>query len=101
MHRSTPRRMLVASVAVVALCALLRGGDAAARPAAAGQLVLPRATPAPAWPNDGAVDAPVHSTGCGQAPATAPGTTGHETLAVNPATDEGYSSREYWIHVPR
>ena len=57
-------------------------------------------TAGPAWPNDGTVDHPVVSTGCGATPAGAPGATTKDEVAVSPATNEGYATRSYWIHVP-
>jgi hypothetical protein len=63
--------------------------------------MAPLSTPTPAWPDDGAVDHPIASTGCGKTSAVTPGTTARETVVVNPATDEGYRTRPYWIHVPR
>ncbi len=105
MRRPSGRRALLMVAVVVALWALLRGdGNVAAQlaaPAAHSRLTLAKATPVPAWPNDGAVNRAVASSGCGQAPATTPGTTGKESVAVNPATDEGYTTRAYWLHVPQ
>jgi polyhydroxybutyrate depolymerase len=43
---------------------------------------------------------PVPTAGCGQAPALAPGRSGDETVAVDPATDEGSATRSYRVHVP-
>ena len=58
-------------------------------------------SPTPSWPHDGARDTPVTSTGCGQASPVAPGTTAQMSVAVNPATDEGQTTRTYWVHVPQ
>ena len=52
------------------------------------------------WPDDGAIDHPVATTGCGQVPPVAPGSSAQQSVAVNPAADEGYTSRTYIIHVP-
>lgn len=52
------------------------------------------------WPDDGATDAPVASTGCGQTPPVAPGSSAEQSVAVNPAASEGYTTRTYRIHVP-
>jgi polyhydroxybutyrate depolymerase len=63
-------------------------------------LLAPEATPVPAWPNDGAIDSPMSSTGCGLAAPVTPGTTAKQSFAVSPATNEGFTSRTYWVHVP-
>ena len=99
MSRMAPRRVLVGSALLVALARCCAAELTVPRPIT--RTVTRITMPPPAWPNDGAVDHPVASTGCGKAPATVPGTTGRETVTVNPATDEGYTTRGYWIHVPR
>jgi polyhydroxybutyrate depolymerase len=105
MAHSSPRRGVLAWLPVIVLCVLVSGGGTAvAQPTAPisyTSTVTPTLTPAPAWPNDGAVDHPVASTGCGKPSAVTPGTTAEQTMAVDPATDEGYRTRTYWIHVPR
>jgi polyhydroxybutyrate depolymerase len=89
---------------LLGLCLLAQdGGHVAGQPAwpaARAPVAADTATPAPAWPNDGAVDVPVPSAGCGQAPPTAPGTSAQGSVAVAPATDEGATTRTYWVHVP-
>lgn len=106
MRTLSMRRSLIALTSCVLLCGLLVACGAqstgaarlAGHPAAAA---FTTTTPTPAWPNDDATDHPVASTGCGLASSVTPGTTAKQSVAVNPATDEGYTTRTYWIHVPR
>lgn len=109
MRSRAPRNALLALAPAALLGSLLLGMGSAhsgavstphgTAPLAAAVDVTPGSTSA--WPNDGARDTPVASGGCGQAPPVAPGTTERQTVAVNPATDEGYTTRTYWVHVPR
>jgi polyhydroxybutyrate depolymerase len=105
--RAAERRALALAPAALLLAVLaLAGGSAAPtrRAGASAGRAAPAAataTPTPAWPDDGATDQPVASTGCGAAPAVASGTTAEQSVAVNPATDEGFATRSYWVHVPR
>ena len=98
------RHRQLAFVSVTLLSAMLALCAGATGPRLASpdlSRAAPLATPTPAWPNDGAIDHSVVSTGCGQAVQVAPGTTAEQSLAVNPATNDGSSTRTYWIHVPR
>ena len=100
LRRAASRALPALSCALLALSATLMAGGSA-RWADAQRLVAPAlATPIPAWPDDGAVDHPVNSKGCGQAALVAPGTTARQIVAVSPQTNEGYATREYLIHVP-
>lgn len=84
--------------ALMTLCMLLVASrDAFTR----GVSPAPAKAPPPTWPNDGAIDHPVASTGCAAMSPVQPGMTAKQTIAVNPTTNEGYSTREYWIHVPQ
>ena len=44
------------------------------------------------WPDDGATDHPIASTGCGLASPVAPGVSAQQSVAVNPAADEAAHS---------
>lgn len=112
----TPNRLPLALAALLVIMLLVvmsriagcrqtpvQGADRLAR-GAAPVVAAATDTPAgarPGWPDDGARNMPVPSSGCGQTPPVAPGATGKQTVAVNPATDEGYAQRAYLVHVPR
>jgi polyhydroxybutyrate depolymerase len=88
-------------VSAALLCGvLLASGSTRAAPShpISAQTGTPTATPA--WPNDGATDHPVASTGCGRAPPVILGATTEQSVAVNPATNDGAATRTYWVHVP-
>jgi polyhydroxybutyrate depolymerase len=95
-------RVPVSALAVLVLFSILLAGsisDLATAQAAHYRGEAPAAVPTPSWPNDGAVDHPVVSAGCGVSPPEAPGTTGEQSMSVDPRTNEGYATRTYWIHV--
>ncbi len=94
------RMMLLTCVPLLFGVVLLMSGGRSGRLLPARALAAPAATPTPAWPNDGAVDHPVASAGCGLASPVSPGTTEKQSVAVNPDTNEGFATRTYWIHVP-
>lgn len=105
----TPRRRPVSLAALLCgiLLLLAACGDGAA--GSSHSTATPTSTPTPdqalsaqhvAWPDDGATDRPVASTGCGLAPPVAPGVTAQQSVAVNPAAAEGYATRSYIVHVP-
>ena len=103
LHPRSLRRMLLALVPVF-LCYLLlvNGSELAGQSLSAHGLAVPLlATPTPQWPNDGATDHSIISAGCGRADPVSPGATAEQSVAVNPGTNEGFSSRTYWIHVPQ
>src|SRR5690348_15700158 len=99
-----------ASIALLGVVLLSATSPASARSAlnqtarAASATATPAAAPAsssPRWPDDGATDHPIPSTGCTITPAATPGKTSEESLAVNPATNQGFTTRSYQIHLPR
>jgi polyhydroxybutyrate depolymerase len=101
--------VLICGLYGAALVAASRSGGLVALAAHVGAYAGSRRAPsptaapvpgAPAWPNDGAVDAPVASSGCGQPPPAPRGATTKQSFAVNPATNEGFMTRDYWIHIP-
>ncbi|HLJ80745.1 MAG TPA: PHB depolymerase family esterase, partial [Ktedonobacterales bacterium] len=104
--RRYPFRRLIALMPCALLVVLLltRGdgridlGTSAYRSASLAPTATP--LPAPAWPDDGATDHPIPSTGCGLTTPVTPGTTAEQSVTVPPATNEGFASRMYWIHVP-
>src|SRR5579872_3664162 len=104
--RRDPFRRLIALMPCALLVVLLltRGdgridlGTSAYRSASLAATATP--LPAPAWPDDGATDHPIPSTGCGLTTPVTPGTTAEQSVTVPPATNEGFASRMYWIHVP-
>lgn len=92
-------------VAAAGLLCLIIGGvvgqaDSARSVAAHGLTETQANRPLPGWPDDGAVDHPIASAGCGQAQRVTPGSSAHEVFAVNPATNNGATTREYLLHVP-
>lgn len=104
---SRPRGWLAAGMIAVLLGVTLLAMIGSARPviavAAEATTATPTSTPtalSPRWPDDGATDHPIPSTGCNLPPIAAPGKTSEESLTVNPATNLGYTTRSYWIHLP-
>ena len=102
-----PRGWLAVCAPAALLCVTLLAMIGAARPVVAGMAGTATATPtstptalSPRWPDDGATDHPISSTGCNLSPIAAAGKTSEESLAVNPATNQGYTTRSYWIHLP-
>ena len=99
------RGLLAACTSCALLCVTLLVAIGPARPADASASVAATTTPAPRpssprWPDDGATDHPIASTGCKLPPTATPGKTSEESLAVNPATNQGFTTRSYWIHLP-
>ena len=99
-----PCALLAAQLLAAQLLAaqlLARAGSAAPAYRPAPLAPATTLTPTPAWPNDGASDYPIPSAGCGLAAPVASATTAMQSIPVSPATNEGFSSRTYWIHVPQ
>lgn len=107
MRPSRSHGRLAAGMTAMLLCVTLLATSGAAQPvvveAAGAPTAVATSTPAalsPRWPDDGATDHPVSSMGCALPPIATPGKTSEESLAVNPATNQGYTTRSYWIHLP-
>ncbi|MFI5271869.1 MAG: alpha/beta hydrolase family esterase [Ktedonobacterales bacterium] len=101
MHgREGARLRSAALVAALLICgALLAGGGDHAFVHAAPARAL--STPPPvAWPDDGAIDHPVASTGCARPAPVAPGVSAEQSVAIAPAAANGASTRSYRVHVP-
>lgn len=104
MRPSRPRGWLAVCVSIALLCVTLLATSGATQPVVAGAVAtatpVPTSPTSPRWPDDGATDHPIPSTGCNLPPIATPGKTSEESLAVNPATNQGYTTRNYWIHLP-
>jgi hypothetical protein len=83
LHLRSPHRLLPALVPVLLCCLLLvHGSESAGQSLSAHGLAVPLlATPTPQWPNDGATDYSIVSTGCGQADPVSPGATAEQSVA--------------------
>lgn len=108
---SRRRRFLLACTPLALLGVVLLATIGPASAASAVATATPTAAPtsaasatsaaSPRWPDDGATDHPIPSIGCTITPAATPGKTSEESLAVNPATNQGFTTRSYRIHLPR
>ena len=108
MRSSRRRRFLLACAPLALLGVVLLATIGPASAASAVATTTPTAAPtsatsaaSPRWPDDGATDHLIPSTGCTITPAATPGKTSEESLAVNPATNQGFTPRSYRIHLPR
>jgi polyhydroxybutyrate depolymerase len=93
------RHWLAGIVVVAALCCLLLAGCAPLGASVTRTAATPT-TRATSHPPAGPLDHSVATTGCGRAAPVAPGSSGDQTLAVDPASSNGAHTRTYRLHLP-